>query len=50
VELSNTLPDVRGLVVCHPGDIGDWQPALLKFVKQVAVKPPKLIEPASEYI
>jgi pimeloyl-ACP methyl ester carboxylesterase len=39
VELSNTLPDVRGLVVCHPGDIGDWQPALLKFVKQVAVKP-----------
>jgi pimeloyl-ACP methyl ester carboxylesterase len=39
VELSNTLPDVRGLVVCHPGDIGDWQPALLKFVKQVTAKP-----------
>ena len=38
-KLAKTLPDVRGLVVCHPGDIGEWQSALLKFVKQIAVKP-----------
>lgn len=38
IKLSDTLPDVRGMVVCHSGDIGDWQPALLKFVKQLAVE------------
>ena len=37
-KLSNTLPDVRGLVVCHPGEIGEWQSALLKFVKQIVAK------------
>lgn len=33
-ELANTLPDVRDLVVCHPGDVGDWEPAMVDFVRQ----------------
>jgi 3-oxoadipate enol-lactonase len=37
-ELSDTLPDVRDLVVCHPGDISEWETALVKFVKQIAAK------------
>jgi pimeloyl-ACP methyl ester carboxylesterase len=35
-ELANTLPDVRGLVVCHPSDVREWEPALTAFVKQTA--------------
>jgi hypothetical protein len=38
--LAATLPDVRDLVVCHPADIGDWEPALVTFVKQIAAKKP----------
>ena len=38
IALSETLPDVRGLVVCHPGDIGEWNAALVDFVRQIASK------------
>ena len=37
-ELANTLPDVRGLVVCHPSDVSEWEPAMTAFVKQTASK------------
>jgi pimeloyl-ACP methyl ester carboxylesterase len=35
-KLAAILPDVRGLVVCHPGDIRDWETALLRFIKKIA--------------
>jgi pimeloyl-ACP methyl ester carboxylesterase len=35
LALADTLPDVRGTVVCHPGDIREWQPAIEDFVKKV---------------
>jgi pimeloyl-ACP methyl ester carboxylesterase len=38
VELSDALPDVRGLEICHPGDICAWEASLLIFVKQIAAK------------
>ncbi|MEZ5570710.1 MAG: alpha/beta hydrolase [Halioglobus sp.] len=38
MELSDSLPDVRGLVICHPGDIREWETAMVKFVKQIAAK------------
>jgi 3-oxoadipate enol-lactonase len=34
-ELAERLPDVRELVVCHPGDIAQWQSSLLRFVEDV---------------
>jgi len=44
--LADTLPDVRGMVLCHPGDIGEWNSALVSFVKGVAGKPPAKRAPA----
>jgi pimeloyl-ACP methyl ester carboxylesterase len=41
-DLADTLPDVRGLVVCHPGDISEWETALATFVQEISatrVKP-----------
>ncbi len=35
-ELADTLPDVRGLVICQPGDISEWESALADFVKGIA--------------
>ncbi len=35
LALADTLPDVRGTVVCHPGDISEWQSAMEDFVKEV---------------
>ena len=35
-ELADTLLDVRGLVICHPDDISEWEPALADFVRQIA--------------
>lgn len=35
LALAETLPDVRGTVVCHPGDISEWQSALENFVRDV---------------
>lgn len=40
-ELGERLPDVREVVVCHPGDITSWQSSLLRFVKDVAGKRPR---------
>ena len=34
--LADTLPDVRGMVLCHPGDIREWGAALTSFVKDIA--------------
>jgi 3-oxoadipate enol-lactonase len=34
-ELADTLPDVRGLVICPPDDIGEWESALVEFVKDI---------------
>jgi 3-oxoadipate enol-lactonase len=34
--LADTLPDVRGLVICQPDDISEWQSALAEFVKEIA--------------
>ncbi len=34
--LAATLPNVRDMVVCHPTDLANWQPALLDFVRQSA--------------
>jgi len=36
--LAETLPDVRGMVLCHPGDIREWESALTAFVKEIAGK------------
>ena len=33
--LAETLPDVRGMVLCHPGDVSEWQLALEAFVRNV---------------
>jgi pimeloyl-ACP methyl ester carboxylesterase len=38
--LADILPDVRGMVLCHPGDIGAWESELVSFVKDIAGKPP----------
>ena len=38
--LADTLPDVRGMVLCHPGDIREWGLALTSFVKDIAGKAP----------
>mgnify|MGYP002391276496 CR=1 FL=1 len=35
-QLAEILPDVRDLVICDPGDIRDWETALLRFIKQMA--------------
>jgi 3-oxoadipate enol-lactonase len=35
-DLADTLPDVRGLVVCHPSDVSEWESALTAFVKDIA--------------
>lgn len=35
-ELADLLPDVRGLVVCHPGDVSEWESAMAVFVKKIA--------------
>jgi 3-oxoadipate enol-lactonase len=35
-DLADTLPDVRGLVVCHPSDVSEWESALTAFVKEIA--------------
>lgn len=34
-ELYNNLPNVHDLVVCHPGDLSEWEPALVEFVQKV---------------
>ena len=34
--LADTLPDVRGMVLCHPGDISEWSLALTSFVQDIA--------------
>jgi pimeloyl-ACP methyl ester carboxylesterase len=44
--LADTLPDVRGMVLCHPGDLGEWRSALVAFVKGVAGKLPARPSPA----
>lgn len=36
LALADTLPDVHDTVVCHPGDVSAWQPAIEDFVKVVA--------------
>jgi len=36
MTLAETLPDVRGMVLCHPGDIREWESELTSFVKEVA--------------
>jgi len=38
MTLAETLPDVRGIVLCHPGDIREWESALASFVKDIAGK------------
>ncbi len=35
-ELADTLPDVRGLVICQPDDISEWESALAEFVQDIA--------------
>jgi len=35
LELSETLPVLDSLVISDPADIGDWMPALRKFLKRV---------------
>jgi pimeloyl-ACP methyl ester carboxylesterase len=35
-ELADLLPDVRDLVICHPGNIDDWESALATFVKKIS--------------
>lgn len=40
LALSDILPDVRGTVVCHPADIGEWQSALVAFVQDVTAAQP----------
>lgn len=35
-ELAERLPDVRELVVCHPGDITQWQSSMLQFIKDIS--------------
>jgi 3-oxoadipate enol-lactonase len=35
-KLANTLPNVRDLVICHPGDISEWETAMVDFVKHIA--------------
>jgi 3-oxoadipate enol-lactonase len=35
-ELADTLPDVRGLVICQPDDISEWESALVEFVNDIA--------------
>ncbi|MEZ5502386.1 MAG: alpha/beta hydrolase [Halioglobus sp.] len=37
--LADTLPDVRGLVVCDPVDIEAWEAALTAFVQDIAATP-----------
>ena len=37
-QLADCLPDVRELVICHPGDLSDWWPALLDFLQAVAAE------------
>jgi pimeloyl-ACP methyl ester carboxylesterase len=34
--LADTLPDVRGLVICQPDNVSEWASALLEFVKGIA--------------
>ena len=34
--LADTLPDVRGLVICSADDISEWESALVEFVKSIA--------------
>ncbi len=34
--LADMLPDVRGLVICQPDNISEWEPALAEFVKDIA--------------
>jgi pimeloyl-ACP methyl ester carboxylesterase len=47
LALSQTLPDVRGLEICHASDISAWQTALVKFVKQIAAKKRKTVVKAA---
>jgi len=35
-ELAAILPDVRGLVICQPDDVSEWESALVEFVKGIA--------------
>ncbi len=37
-KLADTLPDVRALVVCDPGDVSEWELALLGFIDEIAAK------------
>lgn len=37
-ELAEILPDVRGLVVCHPSDISQWQLEMERFVIAIAAR------------
>lgn len=45
-ELADTLPDVRGLVICQPDDISEWESALVEFVKHIAATPSVTPRPA----
>jgi len=46
LALADTLPDVHGTVVCHPGDVGEWQPAIEDFVKKVTRRTPAKRSPS----
>jgi len=47
--LADTLPDVRGMVLCHPGDLGAWESALGAFVREIAgASPPRARRPADK--
>lgn len=37
LALAEILPDVRATVVCHPGDVSEWQAALEDFVSGVTL-------------
>jgi len=46
LALAETLPDVRGTVICHPGDVSEWQSALEDFVSEVAPGTPAKRSPS----